>query len=135
MNDADRRAWAYLSRVAEPPCAELAVLVAKVGAVEAAERVRSGAVGADLSKLTEARREIDCVADDLNVLDRLGGRLLTPDCEDWPLLAFAGLQRAQSGSSTSPNVPARLSERGLPPPTANSSPRISRPDSSSATSR
>ena len=44
MSDDERRAWAYLSRVAEPPCAELAALVAGVGALEAAERVRRGAV-------------------------------------------------------------------------------------------
>lgn len=94
MNDQERRAWAYLSRVAEPPCAQLASFVVEVGAVEAAERVRRGAVGADLLVLTEARREIDCAVEDLAVLDRLGGRLLTPDCQDWPLLAFAGLRRA-----------------------------------------
>ncbi|HNM13117.1 MAG TPA: DNA processing protein DprA, partial [Mycobacterium sp.] len=38
------RAWAYLSAVAEPPCRELAALVAAAGAVEAAQRVRRGAV-------------------------------------------------------------------------------------------
>jgi DNA processing protein len=94
VSDDERRAWAYLSRVAEPPCTELARLVSDVGAVEGAERVRRGAVGADLLALTEARRGIDCAVEDLDVLDRLGGRLLTPDCEDWPLLAFAGLRRA-----------------------------------------
>jgi DNA processing protein len=92
MSDDERRAWAYLSRVAEPPCAELAALVTEVGAVEAAQRVRRGAVDAGLFGLTEARRGIDCAADDLDVLDRLGGRLLTPDSEDWPFLAFAGLR-------------------------------------------
>ena len=45
MNDeAILRAWAYLSRVAEPPCAELAALVNSVGPQEAAERVRRGLV-------------------------------------------------------------------------------------------
>ena len=38
------RAWAYLSRVVEPPCAELAALVQPGGPVEAAERVRRGRV-------------------------------------------------------------------------------------------
>ena len=70
-----RRAWAYLSRVVEPPCAELSALVARVGPVEAAERVRRGAVSAELARRTEARRDIDCAADDLDRLDRLGGRL------------------------------------------------------------
>ena len=40
MSDTVQRAWAYLSRVVEPPCPELAALVADVGPVEAAERVR-----------------------------------------------------------------------------------------------
>jgi hypothetical protein len=47
------RAWAYLSRVAEPPCAELSALVARVGAVEAAERVLRGAVCAEAMNITE----------------------------------------------------------------------------------
>ena len=42
MSDSTRYAWAYLSRVAEPPCVELATLVHRVGPVEAAERVRRG---------------------------------------------------------------------------------------------
>ncbi len=37
-------AWAYLSRVAEAPCAEVAALVRRVGPDEAAERIRRGAV-------------------------------------------------------------------------------------------
>jgi DNA processing protein len=56
--------------------------------VEAAERVRRGAVPAELSQRTEARRDIDCAAEDLERLDRLGGRLLTPDDQEWPTLAF-----------------------------------------------
>ncbi|NBP85152.1 MAG: DNA processing protein DprA, partial [Mycobacteriaceae bacterium] len=44
MSDAERtaRAWAYLSRVAEQPCAELSALIDSVGPLEAAERVRRG---------------------------------------------------------------------------------------------
>src|SRR6478609_7854522 len=34
-DDVTRRAWAYLSRVAEPPCPQLAAWVAEVGPVEA----------------------------------------------------------------------------------------------------
>ncbi|OBB83378.1 DNA-processing protein DprA [Mycobacterium sp. 852002-30065_SCH5024008] len=83
------RAWAYLSRVAEPPCAELASLVRCVGPVEAADRVRRGLVDDGLARHTEARREIDCAAADLELLARRGGRLITPDDDEWPLLAFA----------------------------------------------
>jgi DNA processing protein len=83
------RAWAYLSRVVEPPCAELAALVDRVGPVDAAERVRRGQVGDSLAHRTEARREIDRAADDLEWLARRGGRLITPDDDEWPILAFA----------------------------------------------
>lgn len=87
MTDLTLRAWAYLSRVVEPPCAELAALVDRVGPVEAAERVRRGQVDDNLTRHTEARREIDRAAEDLELLARRGGRLLTPD-DEWPMLAF-----------------------------------------------
>ncbi|KUH90628.1 DNA-processing protein DprA [Mycobacterium sp. IS-1556] len=90
MTDELAKAWAYLSRVAEPPCPALAALVQRVGAVEAAERVRRGRAGDDINRYVEARRDIDCAAEDLAVLARLGGRLLTADDDEWPLLAFTG---------------------------------------------
>jgi DNA processing protein len=89
MSNLTLRAWAYLSRVVEPPCAELAALVGQVGPVEAAERVRRGEVGDELAGRTDARREIDRAADDLEWLARRGGRLITPDDDEWPMLAFA----------------------------------------------
>ena len=89
MSDPVAHAWAYLSRVAEPPCPELAGLVHNVGPVEAAERVRRGLVDEDLAQHTESRREIDRAADDLELLARRGGRLITPDDDEWPALAFA----------------------------------------------
>ncbi|BBY43235.1 hypothetical protein MCEL_15300 [Mycolicibacterium celeriflavum] len=90
MTDELAKAWAYLSRVVEPPCPALAALVQRVGAVEAAERVRRGRAGDEINRYAEARRDIDCTADDLAVLARLGGRLLTADDDEWPLLAFTG---------------------------------------------
>jgi DNA processing protein len=95
MTDHLSLAWAYLSRVAEPPCAPLAALVRRVGPVEAAERVRRGSVDAELARHTEARREIDRAAADLVLLDDRGGRLITPDCDEWPLLAFAAFGNAE----------------------------------------
>ena len=88
------RAWAYLSRVAEAPCAELAALVHAVGPVEAADRVRRGLVDEALAQQTESRRAIDCAADDLELLARRGGRLITPDDDEWPLLALAAFDGA-----------------------------------------
>ena len=89
MSDEQRlRAWAYLSRVTEAPCAELADLVGVVGPLEAAERIRRGEVSAAVRRRTEARHGIDCAAEDLDLLRRRGGRLVTPDDDEWPLLSF-----------------------------------------------
>jgi DNA processing protein len=89
MTDPTQRAWAYLSRVVEPPCAELAALVARVGPDEAAERVRQGRVDDALARRTQARREIDRAVEDLELLARRGGRLIAPDDDEWPVLALA----------------------------------------------
>ncbi|CAM3262911.1 DNA-processing protein DprA [Mycobacterium colombiense] len=104
LDDPALRAWAYLSRVAEPPCAELAALVRHVGPVEAAERVRRGVVDDDLARRTEARREIDCAAADLEMLARRGGRLITPNDDEWPLLAFAAFRGAAPRPGGAPMV-------------------------------
>ncbi|BBZ48687.1 DNA-protecting protein DprA [Mycobacterium heidelbergense] len=116
MSDPVSRAWAYLSRVAEPPCAELAALVNRAGAVEAADRVRRGLVDDGVARHTEARREIDRAAADLELLARRGGRLITPGCDEWPLLAFAAFDGAEVRSRGGPPLvlwalgPARLDE-------------------------
>jgi DNA processing protein len=90
-DDRERRlAWAYLSRVAEPPCAALAALVAERGPVRAAELVRRGEVDSEVGRRVEARRGVDCAAADLELLERRGGRLITPDDDEWPFLAFVG---------------------------------------------
>ncbi|HEX2284123.1 MAG TPA: DNA-processing protein DprA, partial [Mycobacterium sp.] len=88
MTDDIARAWAYLSRVAEPPCPELKALVARVGPVEAADRVLRGQAGDSVGERVEARRRIDCAAKDLDVLARMDGRLVTADDDEWPQLAF-----------------------------------------------
>jgi DNA processing protein len=118
MTDPALRAWAYLSRVVEPPCTELGALVDRVGPVEAAERVRRGQVDDILARHTEARREIDRAADDLGVLAHRGGRLITPDDDEWPILAltaFGGDAVAAKPQGRPPLVlwamgPARLDE-------------------------
>lgn len=89
MSDEQRlRAWAYLSRVAEAPCAELADLVGRVGPVEAADRVRRGEVSVAVRRRTEARCEMDCAAEDLGLIRQRSGRLVTPDDDEWPVLSF-----------------------------------------------
>jgi DNA processing protein len=70
----------------------LAELVAAIGPVEAAERIRRGDVTEGLAELTAARREIGCAVDDLDILARLGGRLVTSDDPEWPFLAFTSFR-------------------------------------------
>lgn len=120
MTTADEvlHAWAYLSRVAEPPCPELSALVARSGPVEAARRVRCGQVSEALSRRTEARRGIDRAAVDLELISRLGGRLVTADDAEWPLLAFtsfAGIATSEKPHGHPPMVlwavgPGRLDD-------------------------
>ncbi|MFN8032110.1 MAG: DNA-processing protein DprA [Mycobacterium sp.] len=118
---ATMRAWAYLSRVAEPPCPGLADLVSLVGPMEAAERIRRGEVSPALADYTAARREIDTAAADLELLQRRGGRLVTPDDDEWPVLAltaFGGAavrERARGGPPMALWVtgPARLDEAAV----------------------
>ena len=87
-DDVTTLAWAYLSRVAEPPCDEIAALISAVGPVEACHRVTGGDVSDALRKRTAARRDIYAAEADLNLLERRGGRLITPDDDEWPDLAF-----------------------------------------------
>ena len=108
MTDPTLRAWAYLSRVAEPPCAELAALVQAVGPVEAADRVRRGLVDDALAQHTESRRAIDCATDDLELLARRGGRLITPDRDEWPTLAFAAFGSGPAVSKPQGRAPLVL---------------------------
>ena len=100
--------WAYLSRVLEAPSAELIGLVKRVGPVEAAERIRRGAVGDNLANRTAARRDIDCAAEDLELLNRRGGRLVTPDDDEWPGLAFASFTGAPVRAKPQGQVPLAL---------------------------
>ena len=100
--------WAYLSRVLEAPSAELLRLVKRVGPVEAAERIRRGAVGDNLANRTAARRDIDCAAEDLELLNRRGGRLVTPDDDEWPGLAFASFTGAPVRAKPQGQVPLAL---------------------------
>jgi len=72
----------------------LAELAQRVGPREAADRIRRAEVDDALARRTEARRDIDCAAEDLETLKRRGGRLVTPGDEEWPGLAFASFTGA-----------------------------------------
>ena len=91
------RARAYLLRVAEPPAPALLRLIAAVGPVEAAARVRAGAVPESVARETAARRAVDRVDDDLAAAHACGARLLTPEDPAWPHWAFTALENAAHG--------------------------------------
>ncbi|MDT7578609.1 MAG: processing protein [Pseudonocardiales bacterium] len=90
-------ARAYLSRVAEPPAPALAWLAATVGPVEAADRVRRGAVAEEVARETAARRHVERAAEDLAAAAACGARILTPEHRAWPHWVFTALDNAAFG--------------------------------------
>ncbi|EFV12665.1 DNA-processing protein DprA [Segniliparus rugosus] len=107
-------AWAYLSRVVEPPCPPLVDFLAERDVVEAARLIAKDQLPADqaeLRSLTCARRDCDFARRDLAAVAELGGRLITEDSPDWPgwrLLAFARARADSSGQSAALAPPFAL---------------------------
>lgn len=95
VSDDERFARAVLGRLAEPGRLDLWLLVHEVGAVEALERIREGAVPARLLDLLTPRLGAsDVVAGTVAALDRcarLGGRLVVPGDDEWPERALHAL--------------------------------------------
>lgn len=92
-------AWAYLSKVVQGPCAPLSKLVEEVGPEEAARAVRERDLSEYLGERTVARAHLNTAAQDLGLLADMGGRLVTPDDDEWPawrMLAFDGLGRTRA---------------------------------------
>lgn len=118
MSTADRaeqRAWAYLTAVAEPPCAPLIDLVERYGAVETAAMIRSRKVPADCDAVlvaTEGRSATDTSDADLDCAERVGARLVTRDDEDWP--AWSLLTLDQVSTAARGGAPLALWVRGEP---------------------
>lgn len=105
--DPRRAAWAYLSQVVRGPCAPLNELVDAVGVEEAARAVRDWDLPHSLKKRTEARRHIDTSVRDLELVDRIGARLVTPDDPEWPswrMLAFSGVETKRDRDGAAPLV-------------------------------
>ncbi|MUM20186.1 DNA-protecting protein DprA [Mycobacterium sp. CBMA271] len=120
MSD-DLADWAYLSRVAEGPCPELAAMVTVYGPRETAARVRRLDVPDRLLSSVAARHMIDRGSEDLEIVSRLGGRLVTPDDEDWPawqLQAFTMVDTKQQPNGREPLALWVLGEHSLPEATS-----------------
>ncbi|HEY4005912.1 MAG TPA: DNA-processing protein DprA [Pseudonocardia sp.] len=93
-SDEVRLARAYLCGVAEPPAPALAALVAVVGPLEAAARVRQGQVPERVAKETGARCARELAAEQLRAAEAVGARLLVPEDDDWPLAALLAFSRS-----------------------------------------
>lgn len=101
---------AYLSRVGEPGSYLLWDFVRREGPIEAARAIRNGSAPDGVLALTEARRQTADAGADLDAADHHGIRLVVPESDDWPVLAFGALERV--AQPTRPGVSA------LVPPTA-----------------
>lgn len=88
-----RLAWVYLSRVVQGPCAALSALIEGVGVEAAARAVRERDLPEVLRGPTEKRRAVDRAHRDLALMDRLGGRVVTPDDAEWPGWRMLSLQQ------------------------------------------
>lgn len=112
--DADERrlAWVYLSRVVQGPCAPLSALIRSVGVCEAARAVRERELPEALRGPTAARRENDSAARDLELIARIGGRVITPDDDEWPGWRMLGLDQLDTDRDRDGAVPLVLWARG-----------------------
>lgn len=110
--DARRLAWVYLSRVVQGPCAPLSALIESVGVVEAARAVRECALPEPLRGPTAQRREVDVAARDLEAIERIGGRVVTPDDPEWPAWRMLGFAQLEPGRDRDGAVPLVLWVRG-----------------------
>lgn len=110
--DERRLAWVYLSRVVQGPCASLSALIESVGVVEAARAVRECVLPKPLRGPTQQRRAIDVAARDLELVERIGGRVVTPDDPEWPAWRMLGLAQLEPGKDRDGAVPLVLWARG-----------------------
>ncbi|MCP2254396.1 DNA processing protein [Prauserella aidingensis] len=111
-DDPVHRARAYLLGAAEPPAPALVAFVARYGPVEAAERVRRGAVPDPVAQETEARRGTDRSERDFARAEEAGYRLLTPEDDEWPAWPLLSLDVATGRGAEGVAPPLALWVRG-----------------------
>ncbi|HEY3708450.1 MAG TPA: DNA-processing protein DprA [Amycolatopsis sp.] len=113
--EAERLARAYLLRVAEPPAPALVAFVEARGAVEAAERVRTGDCPAKVRKETAARKDVELAEQDLAEAAKIGARLVIPEDDDWPDWPLHSLTLATHDGVADVAPPLALWVRGSAP--------------------
>ncbi|WP_405136688.1 DNA-processing protein DprA [Nocardia sp. NBC_01388] len=82
----DRLAWALLSRAASGPCGPLVSLIEQIGPSRAALMLQSGDLPVDQQILDRGAGGLHTAARDLDIMERLGSRLVTPEDPEWPLM-------------------------------------------------
>lgn len=97
ISDARRLAWAVLSRAACGPSRALWQLVDELGVENAAAAVAAGDAPVVVDPKVLERGDPDLAARDLETLDRIGGRLLTPDDPEWPTQRLTPLHARTTG--------------------------------------
>lgn len=107
-----RLARAYLLAVAEPPAPAVAALVADCGPVEAARRVRDGAVPDAVAGETAARSGRVVTEADLARAERSGTRLIIPEDDEWPQWPLLSLRVAHGRGVAGMTGPLALWGRG-----------------------
>lgn len=88
MIDSRMLAWAYLSKVVEGPNVHLQKLLKEGHDVERIAygiKHREEWIGEGLLKNTDSRYSIDTAQTDLETIAKLGGRLITPEDDEWPM--------------------------------------------------
>lgn len=98
----DRLAWALLSRAASGPCGPLTAAIDQVGPSRSALMLQSGELPVDQEVLDRGAGGLQAAARDLDTVERLGGRLVTPEDDEWPA---ALLDCLPSGSDKVGDVP------------------------------
>ncbi|GAA4530918.1 DNA-processing protein DprA [Amycolatopsis samaneae] len=110
--ESERKARAYLLRVAEPPAPGLVGFVGAHGPVVAAERVRRGDCPPKVREETSARREYDRADHDLARAAAAGARLVVPEDEEWPAWPLHSLTLAAARGVQGSSPPLALWVRG-----------------------
>jgi len=113
-----RLARVALGRLVEPGHRELGVLVRTIGPLAALEKVRAGTVSRGLYAAARSRLgrtdPLERAADDVARCERLGGRLVVPEDDEWPA-SLDGLADIGTGDEPHVHPPLCLWVRGPHP--------------------
>lgn len=118
-NDTPEQAWVYINRVVEPPSRTLGKLLAEHSVEKVAHGIyhQESWIGNLLSE-SAARRDWLRQKEDLETIERVGARLITPDNAEWPdfnsAFRFYGNLEAPTNFDREAIPPSCLWVRGRP---------------------